>query len=187
MDVILDISRQDKLISECHSGLGKFGSMAAMSGHLGRDKCYASLSQRYYFPIMRDRVSFYIKYCHNCQLVTQRKLEKVPVTMKAIPVPSEAWTQIGVDLIGPLKKTKHGNQYICTVVDYFTKFVEACPLPNKTGAEVGCFLYKLITRYGVMKTTITDQGKYESNFLFFCYKLRHEPTHQSRKNICTIN
>lgn len=149
-----------------------------MSGHFGRDKCFASLSQRYFFPIMRERVSFHIKYCHQCQLVTQRKLEKVPVVMKSIPVPSEAWAQIGVDLIGPLKVTKNNNRYICTVVDYFTKFVEAAPLENKTGEEVGKFLYKLITRYGVMKTTITDQGNF-----FLCTILKPINTLQMKINV----
>lgn len=142
-----------------------------MGGHLGRDKCYASLSQRYFFPVMRERVAFYIKYCHRCQLVSQRKLEKVPVTMKSIHVPSEAWAQIGVDLIGPLKTTKNGYKYICTVVDYFTKFVEAAPLFNKTGEEVGKFLYQLITRYGIMKTTITDQGTDMIIFIVFFSRL----------------
>ena len=153
-----DLERQNKLIKEAHSGLEEFGPAAAMSGHFGRDKCFALLSQRYTFPVMRERISMYIKYCHVCQLAKTRRLQKVPVQMKSIPVPSLVWALVGIDLIGPLKETKNGNKYICSVVDYFTKFVEAFPLQNKTGESVASVIYKLITRYGVMQTTITDQG-----------------------------
>ena len=45
----------------------------------------------------------------------------------------------GVDLIGPLKEND-GKQYIATVVDYFTKFVEAKAISNKTREEVATFI-----------------------------------------------
>ena len=49
---------------------------------------------------------------------------------------------LGVDLIGPLKEYE-GKQYIATAVDYFTKFVEAKAISNKTAEEVGTFIYEL--------------------------------------------
>ena len=33
--------------------------------------------------------------------------------------------KVGIDLIGPLPETKAGNQYIITLVDYFSKWPEA--------------------------------------------------------------
>ena len=48
----------------------------------------------------------------------------------------------GVDLIGPLQEYE-GNKYIATAVCYFTKFVEAKAIPNKTAHEVGTFIYEL--------------------------------------------
>ena len=35
----------------------------------------------------------------------------------------QAWHQIGIDLVGPLPETPLGNKYICTVTDYYTKWV----------------------------------------------------------------
>ena len=49
---------------------------------------------------------------------------------------------LGVDLIGPLKEYE-GKHYIATAVDYFTKFVEAKAISNKTADEVGTFIYEL--------------------------------------------
>jgi len=54
--------------------------------------------------------------------------------------------QVGVDLIGPLPKTKRGNKYVITLVHYFSKWPEAEPLPDKTAIGVALFLYNLFCR-----------------------------------------
>jgi len=55
--------------------------------------------------------------------------------------------QVGIDLIGPLPRTKNGNRYIVTLVDYFSKWPEAAPLQDKTADSVALFIYKMICRY----------------------------------------
>ena len=52
----------------------------------------------------------------------------------------------GIDIVGPLYECQ-GMKYIVTSVCYFTKWVEARAIPNKTGAEVAHFIYWLFTRY----------------------------------------
>ena len=52
---------------------------------------------------------------------------------------------VGVDQIGPLREYE-GKQYIATAVCYFTKWVEAKAISNKTGHEVGSFIYELFCR-----------------------------------------
>ena len=54
--------------------------------------------------------------------------------------------QVGIDMIGLLPLTKKGNKYIVTLVDYFSKWPEAAPLPDKTAAGVALFLYELFCR-----------------------------------------
>ena len=49
--------------------------------------------------------------------------------------------------MGPLPVTARGNRYIVTLVDYFSKWPEAEPLPNKSAKEVALFLYRMICRY----------------------------------------
>ena len=55
--------------------------------------------------------------------------------------------QVGIDLIGPLPLTQKGNKYVVTLVDYFSKWPEAAPLPDKSAIGVGMFLYELFCRY----------------------------------------
>ena len=54
--------------------------------------------------------------------------------------------QVGIDLIGPLPLTAKGNKYIVTLLDYFSKWPEAAPLPNKTAIGVANFLYEEFCR-----------------------------------------
>lgn len=76
-----------------------------------------------------------------------------------IPVPAEVWSLVGIDLIGPLLMTPRGNQYVMTMTCYFSKWVEAFPLPDKTAASVARALYSAYCRHGSPNDIITDQGR----------------------------
>ena len=87
------------------------------------------------------------------------KLEKCAHILYSVPLPAKCWSQIGVDIIGLLRESNN-KKYIITCVDYFSKYIEAKSLENKSGSAVGAFFYELISRYGAMDITITDQGTY---------------------------
>ena len=157
IQVVLDVERQNSLISAVHSGLGISLTSRVQASHLGRDKCYSTLQECYSFPMMRQLVQMYIKYCEPCQMQNTHKLEKCPHLLKSIPVLAKCWSKIGLDFIGPLKES-NGKKYIISCVDYISKYVEAKAIENKTCSAVGTFIYGLICRYSVMDITITDQG-----------------------------
>ena len=50
-----------------------------------------------------------------------------------------------MDLIGPLTTTPRGNKYIITITDYFSKWAEAGPLPDKTAQGIAKFLYSMVS------------------------------------------
>ena len=56
------------------------------------------------------------------------------------------------------KPAKDANRYILTQTDYFTKYVEAIPLPNKSAAAVTHDQYKTYCRHGALAHVISDQG-----------------------------
>lgn len=83
-----------------------------------------------------------IKSCDVCQR-NNYKLHKTSASLHPIPIKSEVWNQLGMDLIGPLRQTQRGNKYIITVIDYYSKWAEAGPLKDKTAASVAEFLYSV--------------------------------------------
>ena len=66
---------------------------------------------------------------------------------------------LGIDLMGAYPTTDNGNKYIFTCTDYFTKWVEAFPIPEKSAIQVAKCLVKLFCRHGAPEKILTDQGR----------------------------
>lgn len=72
------------------------------------------------------------------------------------PWPFARW---GMDIVGPFPSGPAQKKFLLVVVDYFTKWVEAEPLAMITASQVQKFCWKLIYRFGLPKTIITDNGR----------------------------
>ncbi|CAK6978987.1 uncharacterized protein LOC125780607 [Scomber scombrus] len=94
--------------------------------------------------------------CDKCQRVGHPLASSE--SLQCIKV-SAVWELVGIDLTGPLPKTKDGFEYILTATDYFYKWVEAFPLRTKTAAEVGLHICSIIYRHGCPKRILSDQGR----------------------------
>ena len=68
--------------------------------------------------------------------------------------------RIAVDGLGPLPVSDSGNKYLLIVVDYFTKWPEAYPLPNQEASTVADILVReFVSRFGVPMKLHSDQGR----------------------------
>jgi transposase InsO family protein len=82
----------------------------------------------------------------------------VATELRPVPVRSP-WYHVRIDFVGPICPTsKCGNKYILTLSDYFTKWVEAIPLPTKCAPGVAKSLFKIFMRMGLPKILTSDQG-----------------------------
>lgn len=86
--------------------------------------------------------AFKIQSCDACQR-NNHKLQKTSASLHPIPIKAQVWSQLGMDLIGPLRETSGGFKYIITVIDYYSKWAEAGPLKDKTATSVSEFLYRV--------------------------------------------
>ena len=102
----------------------------ALSGNLGVNKTYYKILQHFYWPKLRKDVSGYCRTCHTCQVVekSNKKIPQAPLC--PIPAFDEPFSRILIDYVGPLPKTKSGNQYLLTIMCTSTCFPEAVPLRN---------------------------------------------------------
>ena len=64
-----------------------------------------------------------------------------------------------MDLIDAHRVTSSGNRYILTTTDYFTKYVEAVPIKDKSAESVAKAIYKVFCRRGSPVHIISDQGR----------------------------
>jgi len=78
----------------------------------------------------------------------------------------QPFDRVGMDIVGPLPMTKHGNQYIIVATEYLTKWPEARALPDAKAISVVPFFYEdIICRHGCPKELLTDQGTHFVNEL----------------------
>ena len=75
--------------------------------------------------------------------------------------------RIAMDILGPLPTSDSGNKYILIVSDYFTRWVEAYPIPDQEAHTIADVLTKqFICRFGVPLLIHTDQGRnFESKLM----------------------
>ena len=60
------------------------------------------------------------------------------------------WDRVAMDILDMSVTTLKGNQYVLVMVDCFSRWVEACPLPNKTALAVADAFFQLIVcRFGI--------------------------------------
>ena len=122
-----------------------------LGGHLGNRKTSRRILQNFFRPGIFKDVALHCRSCPQCKRsVAKGRVRKANL----IPVPhiTEPFQRIAIDIVGPLNRTKRGNRYILTVIDYGTKFPEAIPL-NYIDSEA---LVGIYARVGVPKEIISD-------------------------------
>lgn len=126
-----------------------------LGGHCGVEKTHSAIIARYYWPGMEDDIRKWIAQCPQCQARRATIKEKQEYNPIEVTEPLEL---VGMDLVGKLNVTDGGNQYICVMVDYFTKWAEAYPLKSKTADEVTNCILDFFYKFGAPKRLLTDQG-----------------------------
>ena len=73
---------------------------------------------------------------------------------------------ICVDLVGPISISNNKNKYILSIMDQFSIYVAALPLPDKSARSVvNAIVTNWISLYGAPATIRMDQGKEFDNGL----------------------
>lgn len=131
------------------------------SGHLGVNKTYAKLRDRYFWPKMYMDVQHYVLSCESCSM---RKSPKHRQTTPLLPLPvagpGEQWA---VDCLGPFIESTSKNRYIVVWTDYCTRWVECFAVPNIEAVTIANQLVnEIMPRHGAPRTLLSDRG---SNFL----------------------
>ena len=133
-----------------------------MAGHLGVNKTYHKVLTHFFWPKMKQDVAEFCRTCHVCQMVGKPN-KPIPVApLKPIPACGEPFSEVIIDCVGPLPKTKAGNKYLLTIMCRATQFLEAVPLCTIKAPKIVDSLVKFFTFVGLPRSVQSDQG---SNFM----------------------
>ena len=117
------------------------------AGHLGVRKTKEKVQSRYYWVGLSQDVRDFVRLCSLCTRRKSLKNRRSPLQQYMVGAPLE---RIAMDILGPLPITERGNKYILVIGDYFTKWVEAYPIPDQTAETVAKkVVEEFICRFGV--------------------------------------
>ncbi|KAF6202427.1 hypothetical protein GE061_004826 [Apolygus lucorum] len=138
------------------------------AGHGGNKKTLQRVQEQFWWPGMKEDVANYVQSCTSC---SQRKhYGRTTAPLGEFSEPTECFSQISADIVGPLPQTPRGHKYFLSIIDQFSRFVDFYPLPDHTAESVAKAFLQYFGRVGSPGQLLTDQGTEFSSELMshFC-------------------
>lgn len=136
----------------------KLAHESLMAGHMGIQRTLDRIMTNFYWPGIHSEVTRFCRSCDICQRTTPKgRIQKA--TLEQMPLIDTPFKRVAVDLVGPITpRSKQGNKYILTLVDYATRYPEAKALPNIETETVAEALLEIYSRVGFPEEMLTDLG-----------------------------
>ena len=129
---------------------------APVAGHLGFHKTLAAVASRFWWPHMSRSVKAYVSSCSTCQR-TKPSQSLRPGLLQPLPIASQPWAQVSMDLITDLPPSG-GFDSIVVFVDTLTKMAHFVPTVKSVTAErlALLFLDNVYRLHGMPLRLISD-------------------------------
>lgn len=125
--------------------------------HYDPARTYATIRLNFFWKGMQSECKKWVKSCEQCQRRNQStKPYKAPLQPLPIARLNDRWA---FDIVGPLVRSKQGNEYILCFTEYATRYVEAFALPVVNAATIARVLVdEICLRYGPPAHLLSDKG-----------------------------
>jgi cleavage and polyadenylation specificity factor subunit 1 len=115
------------------------------------------LGARVVWPGMKSEVQRWVADCQQCSRA--KVVRQPPAAQQPIPVPTQRFSHIHVDFVGPLPTSREGYRYLFTIIDRTSRWLEAIPLTSmETDTMVDALINNWVCRFGVPAVVTSDHG-----------------------------
>ncbi len=134
---------------------------------------------------LTKQIREWARCCLSCQKAKIHKHIKAPLS--EFKVPQTRFAHINVDIVGPLPVSQ-GYTYLFTIVDRFTRWLEAYPLPKIDAISCARAIVAWIARYGVPADITSDHGRQFTSQLWkelgnlYGAKMHHTTSYHPQSN-----
>ncbi|MCI04999.1 transposon TF2-1 polyprotein, partial [Trifolium medium] len=144
-----------QILQEFHSSL--------VGGHAGITRTLARVCSQFYWPLMKQDISNYVKHCSICQQA-KHSTALPSGLLSPLPIPSQVWEDVAMDFITGLPNSS-GFTVILVVVDRLTKFGHFIPLKGDYDSRsvADTFMQHIVKLHGVPKSIVSDRDKVFTN------------------------
>ena len=150
VQVMVPLSLRARIISLGHDML--------FSAHMGIHRTLVRVTSSFYWPGVTADIR---KFCKSCKICLKTKPKgrtpRAPLQC-GTPIIDKPFFKVATDIIGPLPMSENKNQYILTMIDYATRWVEAVPLRNITAPIIAEEFLKIFSRIGIPSVILSDGG-----------------------------
>ena len=106
---------------------------------------------------MRREVQTYVEICLICQQA-KYSCQKIAGLLKPLNIPEKPWTELSMDFITQLPKTKGGHDAIVVFVDRLTKMVCIASTVTEVSAEgaADLLVQHVVRHHGLPSAIVSD-------------------------------
>ncbi|GKC39899.1 putative reverse transcriptase domain-containing protein [Tanacetum coccineum] len=126
--------------------------------HLGVDKMYYDLRDRYWWPGMKKDIAEYVSKCLTC-LKVKAEHQRPSGLLQQPEIPVWKWKGIAMDFVTKLPRTSSGHDTIWVIMDRLTKSAYFLPMREdyKMDRLARLYLNEIVARHGVLISIISDR------------------------------
>ncbi|KAL4007883.1 hypothetical protein ACER0C_001735 [Sarotherodon galilaeus] len=133
------------------------------SGHLGLDKTYGLIKDRFYWPRMKSEIEEYCKSCERC--IKRKTLPKrvAPLSHLQSDGPFDL---VCMDFLS-IEPDSSNTENVLVITDHYTRYAQAFPTKDQKASTVAkVLLEKYFVHYGLPQRMHSDQGRdFESHLV----------------------
>ncbi|GBM30821.1 Transposon Tf2-11 polyprotein [Araneus ventricosus] len=132
----------------------------AHAPHFGVRKTFEFIIHKYQWKGMYLDTKNFCEHCEKClENKPKAKLTQTQMIPKRNLAPGQC---IAIDVVGKLPRSTDNKNFILTIIDHYSRYLEAYPLQNITSRTIINCLNKYFANFGLPKFLITDNA---TNFI----------------------